>query len=53
MLIQVVESREAIVPFAIALVLRAVDKTLVMRRLVVSAHIRFAREVFDGLAALV
>ena len=53
MLIQVVDPRETLPPFAGAVALRAVDVLRVMCRLVVSGHICFASEPFRGLAARV
>jgi hypothetical protein len=48
MLDLVVDPREAMLPFAVAVAPRAVDVLLVMRRLVVSVHIRFAGELSRG-----
>jgi hypothetical protein len=44
----VVDPREAMLPFAAALGIWAVDELLVMRRLVVSVHICFAGELSRG-----
>lgn len=46
----VVVPREAHRPFSVAVALRAVDELLFMYRLEVSAQIRFATEMFHGLA---
>jgi hypothetical protein len=48
MLNLVVDPREATLTFAVAVAPRAVDELLVMRRLVVSGHVRFASELFNG-----
>jgi hypothetical protein len=50
MLNHVVRPRETIRPFSATVALRAVDELLFMCRLVVSGHIRFAGEPFDGSA---
>jgi hypothetical protein len=46
----VVQPREAVRPFSAAVASRAVDVLLFMCRLVVSDHIRFAGELFEGSA---
>jgi hypothetical protein len=53
MLNQVVVPRKAIVPYAVAPGLRAVDEFLFMCRIVVSDHIRFAGELAGGSAVQV
>jgi hypothetical protein len=49
----VVEPREAIRPFSVALELRAVDVLLFVCRFAVSGHISFAGELSVGSAMLV
>jgi hypothetical protein len=53
MLNLVVDPCEAMLTFAVAVAPRAVDVLLVMRRLVVSCHIRFAGELSRGSTARV
>jgi hypothetical protein len=53
MLNLVVDPREAMLTFAVAVAPRAVDELLVMRRLVVAGHIRFAGELSRGSTARV